>query len=63
MCGFVEMIVWTLQCGQFLWQQKEMLKKELPETWKLAISKKIEKKLFSKVPLATHPKFELNHSI
>jgi hypothetical protein len=27
-----------------------MLKKELPETWKLAISKKIEKKLFSKVP-------------
>jgi hypothetical protein len=37
-----------------LLQQKELLKKELPETWKLAISKSIENKLFSKVHSAIH---------
>jgi hypothetical protein len=30
-------------------QQKELLNKNLPETWKLALSKSIENKLFSKV--------------
>jgi hypothetical protein len=43
-----------------LLQQKELLNKELPETWKLAISKNIENKLFSKVPLGTHQTCDAN---
>jgi hypothetical protein len=40
-------------CQCFLQQQKELLGKDLPEMWKLAISESIEKKLFSKVLHAT----------
>jgi hypothetical protein len=42
-----------LLCKCFLQQQKELLGKDLPEMWKLAISESIEKKLFSKVLHAT----------